>query len=116
MTNRVALERFLRARGAGSDAEDIAQELWMKLGAGGQGPVADPLAYLYRMANNLMIDHHRAASRRRDRERSWNASGGEAHEQPSIERQLLSRERLAEIDRHRRARQSDGVDTAAFPH
>ncbi|MBV9840723.1 MAG: sigma-70 family RNA polymerase sigma factor [Sphingomonadaceae bacterium] len=101
MTNRAALVRFLRARGAGDDADDIAQDLWVKLAAGGQGPIADPLAYLYRMANNLMIDRHRMASRRRDREQSWitiERGGDDVSDEPSAERRLLSRERLAEID------------------
>lgn len=102
MSNRAALIRFLRARGVGDDAEDVAQDLWVKLVAGGQGPIADPLAYLYRMANNLMIDRHRATSRRRDREDSWvegRGGRGEASDEPSAERGMLSRQRLADIDR-----------------
>src|SRR3546814_18656037 len=50
--NRPALLRFLRARGAGDESEDLLQDMWMKLEEKDLGPVADPLPYLYRMANN----------------------------------------------------------------
>src|ERR1044071_8393872 len=64
--NRHVLNRFLRARGASSDeAEDILQEVFLKLDKRPTGPIADPLAYLYRMAD-----------------------------QPSAEEQLIARERL----------------------
>ena len=102
MANRPALIRFLRARGAADDAEDIAQDLWVKLATGRQGPIADPLSYVYRMANNLMVDRHRSTRRRRDREESWTLEGGadcEVSEQPSAERRLLSRERLTDVER-----------------
>ena len=101
MANRAQLVRFLRARGAADDAEDIAQDLWVKLSAGGQGPVSDPLGYLYRMADNLMIDRHRSAGRRRRREESWSGDddANGASSQPSVERSLLSRERLGTVER-----------------
>ena len=38
--NRAALLRFLRARGAGEDAEDLLQDMWMKLEAKDLGPLA----------------------------------------------------------------------------
>ena len=64
VAHRPALVRFLRARGAGEEAEDLVQDLWLKLCAGPTGPVDDALAYLYRMADNLMIDRYRARARR----------------------------------------------------
>lgn len=76
MANRAALLRFLRARGAGDDAEDMIQDLWMKLAAKDIGPVADPLPYLYRMANNLMLDRYRSSIRRERREQDWAGTAG----------------------------------------
>ena len=64
LANRAALLRFLRARGAGTDGEDLLQDMWMKLQEKDIGPVADPLPYLYRMANNLMLDRYRSGARR----------------------------------------------------
>ena len=55
MENRAALLRFLRARGAAEHAEDLLQEMWIKASAGASGPIADPLAYLYRVARNEFV-------------------------------------------------------------
>jgi RNA polymerase sigma factor (sigma-70 family) len=73
LSNREALLRFLRARGAGTDAEDLLQELWLKVSAAPARPVAEPLGYLYRMANNLMLDQRRSEGRRKLREFEWTA-------------------------------------------
>ena len=72
LASRPALLRFLRARGATADeAEDVVQELYLKLAAQPTGAVAEPRAYLYRMADNLMLDRRRAAMRRERREERW---------------------------------------------
>lgn len=75
LNNRSSLLRFLRARGGPDLAEDLLQELWIKASAGTSEPLADPLAYLYRMANNLMVDRHRSELRRSRREQAWDESG-----------------------------------------
>lgn len=99
LTHRAALLRFLRARGAGDAAEDLLQELWLRASAGLSGPVADPLAYLYRSANNLMLDRRRGELRRERRDQDWTeATGGEivgVSDAPSGERVLIAREQLA---------------------
>ena len=58
--NREQLLRYLRAHGAGDAAEDLLQELWLKIAAGTQGPIASPRSYLFRAATNLMIDLRRS--------------------------------------------------------
>lgn len=83
MMHRAALLRFLRARGAGDDAEDLLQDMWMKLEAKDLGPVADPLPYLYRMANNLMLDRYRSSTRRERREQDWAGGAGGVMADPS---------------------------------
>jgi RNA polymerase sigma-70 factor (ECF subfamily) len=97
MENRAALLRFLRARGAGEGAEDLLQEMWVKASAGASGPIADPLAYLYRAANNLLLDRRRAELRAQKRDHEWHDLGGGAlgvSEAPSGERVLIAREQL----------------------
>lgn len=100
MANRPALLRFLRARGAGDDAEDLAQDMWMKLEAKDIGPVADPLPYLYRMANNLMLDRYRSATRRERREQDWSQDAGGVMADPSeavpVDERLILTHRLDE--------------------
>ena len=62
LANRDKLVRFLTARGAGDAAEDLVQDLWLKLSGRMDGPIANPLAYLYRAAGMLRIDRLRGAS------------------------------------------------------
>ena len=88
--------RFLRARGAADDAEDVLHELWLRARSAKAGPVADPLAYVYRMANNLMFDVRRAASRRQRRDHAWaELSLADAE---FGERLLVARDQLRAID------------------
>ncbi len=70
--HRAGILRYLRARtGDAAEAEDVLQELWLKLQSGDSGPVANGRAYLYRMAHNLMLDRLREQRRRRIRDSSW---------------------------------------------
>jgi RNA polymerase sigma-70 factor (ECF subfamily) len=93
MENRPALQRFLRARGASIEADDILQDMWLKLGKIEPGPIAEPVSYLYRMADNHLLDRHRASGRRARREESWSAVA--IVEAGSAENALIARERLA---------------------
>lgn len=102
IANRGPLLRFLRARRAGDDAEDILQELWLKVERlEAEGPIADPRAYLFRMADNLMHDRVRASVRRTNREQAWTEAGFDPagqDETPSAERTLLARQRLRRVE------------------
>jgi RNA polymerase sigma-70 factor (ECF subfamily) len=71
---RAELRRFLTARtGSEADADDLLSELWIKINAGRSGPIANPTSYLFRMANNLVLDRLREAHRRHRREQEWTA-------------------------------------------
>ncbi|QAY78240.1 RNA polymerase sigma factor [Sphingosinicella sp. BN140058] len=97
LANRPALLRFLRARGAADEAEDLLQEMWIKASAGATGPIRDPLPYLYRTANNLMLDRRRAAQRQAKRDADWvGAEPGiePADERPDAEQSALARDEL----------------------
>jgi RNA polymerase sigma factor (sigma-70 family) len=102
LENRSALLRFLRARGAGDDAEDLLQDMWMKLEAKDLGPVSDPLPYLYRMANNLMLDRYRSATRRERREQQWAEGAGGVMADPSediaVDERMILAQRLQEAE------------------
>src|SRR5262249_7594904 len=106
LNQRAALLRFLRARGAGEGAEDLLQEMWIRAGAGARGPIADPVAYLYRAANNLMLDRRRAELRGARRDRDWHELGpgdGVVADAPAGERVLIAREQLAATEAALRA-------------
>ena len=106
LANRAALLRFLAARGAGEDAEDVLQEVWLKIVRVGAGPVGAPLPYLYRVANTVMIDRYRSARQARLREAAWTeerSGGTDVSDAPSADRvvsgQQYAREVAARLDR-----------------
>lgn len=102
MIARPALTRFLVARGASTeDAADLIQELYLKLDRVPIASVSEPRAYLYRMADNLLLDRRRSSLRRLRRDDEWTGlqSGVDLDRdpQPSAEQVLISRERLAAV-------------------
>jgi len=98
LSNRDRLLGFLRAHGAGDAAEDLLQELWIKASSAPAGPIAQPLSYLYRAANNLMLDRYRSQHQAAKRDQDWTEAAttlpGQSDE-PSSERRLIAREQLA---------------------
>ena len=102
LTNRATLLRFVAARGAGDEAEDVLQELWIKVSAAPTGPIANPLSYLFRAAENLMRDRHRAHRQAILRDAAWDESHSASlpgiSDAPAGERVLIAREELGRIE------------------
>lgn len=96
LANRDRIVRFLEVRGAGDSAEDLFQDLWMRLTDRRTGPIAEPLPYIMRAANNLMLDRYRSARQRELRDTAWGEAS--AAESPSTETSLISREQLALVE------------------
>lgn len=98
LANRERLVRFLHAHGAGDAAEDLVHELWLRIRDAPAGPVGQPLPYLYRAANNLMLDRYRSQRQAVIRERAWSEATGETvpgrSDEPVGERVLIARETL----------------------
>jgi RNA polymerase sigma factor (sigma-70 family) len=99
-----SLLRLISARmGSRSDAEDLIQELWLKLATLETGPIANPKAYLHRMALNMANDVVRARVRRRDREAAWSDLMVAEHDSfavdpaPSPERTLIAKRELEQL-------------------
>tara|TARA_R100001129_G_scaffold152671_1_gene115157 strand:+ start:108 stop:626 length:519 start_codon:yes stop_codon:yes gene_type:complete len=96
LEHRDQLLRFLRARGAGEAAEDLLQELWVKVSGVRPGPIASPRAYLFSTANRLMIDHYRSTTQAAQRDRKWAEATSAADDgrspAPSAERVVLGQE------------------------
>lgn len=103
LDSRVRLLRFFAARGAGDGAEDLLQELWLKISARDSGPIAAPVAYLFRAANTLMIDRYRSQVQSAQRDRDWSdANAGAAlgvAETPSAERIVAARQFAGLVER-----------------
>ncbi len=78
MVHRAELIRFITARsGDEVEADDLMQELWLKLDKLSTGPIAHARAYLFQMANNLVLDHRRSRRRSMSRDRQWSGEGGD---------------------------------------
>lgn len=76
--HRGELARFLSARcGDAAEADDLLQDLWLKLSALNTGPIANGRAYLFRMANNMVLDARRGRMRSMARDRQWAYGDGE---------------------------------------
>lgn len=99
INERPRLLRFLLARGAGEEAEDLLQELWQRVSAAPGQPIADPVSYLFRAAENLMRDHRRSQISRQRRQFEWHEVAMSDGDQPVGERVLIARERLREVER-----------------
>jgi RNA polymerase sigma-70 factor (ECF subfamily) len=105
LARRANLVRFFAARtGSPAAAEDLAQELYLKL-AGRAEPVEaeNPLGLLYRIATNLMLDRRRGEARSAARDTAWTDAehtrlGGEGVvEAPPADEQVASRQRLRQL-------------------
>ena len=108
--HRAELLRLLCARtGDASEAEDILQDLWLKAHAQQAATLSNGKAYLYRMAQNLLIDRLRERNRRMCRDYQWvtdftlTHTGGwhrstedAAHEQEETQRLMRAIEKLPE--------------------
>ncbi|MFC1440632.1 RNA polymerase sigma-70 factor [Streptacidiphilus sp. N1-10] len=55
-----------RLLGTAMDAEDVVQDAWFKWSAADRSQVADPKAYLARIATNLAMDRLRSVQRKRE--------------------------------------------------
>lgn len=98
MAQRPALLRYLRKCGGEDEAEDLVQDLWIKLRAAGEAVPKDPLGYLFRMASNLLMDRRRTAARRRAREGRFMREVVEPDVAPTTERSVIARQHLQLIE------------------
>lgn len=107
---RGELLHFLIARlGDTNEAEDVLQDLWIRLQNAPSSPVANGKAYLYRMAQNLVVDRIREKQRRMRRERLWlEARGDAAAGSEPVDQTRNAEEAL--LEREENARLAAGVE------
>lgn len=101
---RGELLRFLAARiGDRSEAEDLVQELWLRVSTVDPGPIANGRAYLYRVAQNLVLDRVRERRRRERRDGEWadsqtiKVAGEAADARPNAADAIIEREDAAAL-------------------
>lgn len=101
---RENLVLFLAARTRDlATAEDLVQDLYLKIAAQPSEDVKAPSALLYRMAGNLLIDHVRSRQRASRREGQWRmdtrVAGGaeELAQEPAADEVVIGRERARQL-------------------
>ena len=105
LERRANLVRFFAARsGSLAVAEDLAQELYLKLATRDLEVVAEnPVALIYRIATNVMLDRARGEARSGAREAAWrqvaHASVGDEDvaDQTPADEVVGSRQRLRQL-------------------
>jgi RNA polymerase sigma-70 factor (ECF subfamily) len=98
LEQRPMLLRLLAARlGSRADAEDALQDMWLRLDQLADRSIAQPVAFLYRVANNLATDRCIARARRAARDAAWLDGQPVADDLPDAERALLARGELRAI-------------------
>lgn len=110
-TNAIALTRLLLAErpsilrlaqrivGTPPAAEDVTQSLWFRVQrVEDDPPILNKRAYLYRLTTNLATDHARATRRHEALFSPGDVPATASSDQPSVERHMLDRERLARLE------------------
>jgi RNA polymerase sigma factor (sigma-70 family) len=100
---RSELLRFMLVRGCNpAEVEDLLQDLYVKLTSIHTGPVSNPRAYLYQMANNLLHDHRRGRRRQQERDDHWtrNRTGPDLEKDagPTPEESAIARDELERVN------------------
>lgn len=101
---RDELRRFFLARtGSPAEADDLLQDLYLKVADAAPPDLRSPGAYLYRLAANVMLDRMRQQRRSAARDGAWREvnttiSASEAvNEEPDAEAALAARQRLERV-------------------
>ena len=105
LRRRDNIVRFLAARaGSMAAAEDLAQELYLRLAARDRdAAVGNPTALLYRMAVNLMLDRARGEARSAARDGAWrqlsrsDLGGIDISDEPPADEAAASAQRLRQL-------------------
>ncbi len=97
---RPALIRRAAAMGVAGDAEDVVQDVWLRMRTTG-GPIANPHAYLLRMVYTAVLDRRRGARRAAARDAAWSSPANlpdDAVHPADAERRLIAVQTLKAVE------------------
>ncbi len=102
LERREELIRYFRARLRSPEAaQDIVQDIYLKIARRPAEEITNPAAYLYRLGSNLMLDHIKRERRVQRRASAWREATVDtesgiqfADEDPAADRTVAARERL----------------------
>lgn len=105
LEQRDALRRLFTARGGPQFADDLLQDLFLKVQSHDEAEaISNPDAFLYRLAMNLMIDKARQRRRSGERETAWrgihHATVGkeDVADVPDSEQAVIARNRVHRLN------------------
>lgn len=99
LAQRPVLLRMLTARlQSADDAEDVLQDLWLKIDQMAARPITAPVPLLFRAAANLATDRRIAGSRRSARDAAWAEHQPAAEDIPGVERHLIGQQDWAALE------------------
>jgi RNA polymerase sigma-70 factor (ECF subfamily) len=99
LEQRPMLMRLMTTRlGSAADAEDVLQDLWLKLETLPEQALDNPTAYLFRVVANLAADRRLSMARAVARDGLWLSAQPGSEEFPDAEQVLLARERLSQVE------------------
>ncbi len=84
-------------------AEDIVQDIYVRLATAELGSVENPAAFLYRLGTNLMLDRVKQRRRAQVRDDAWQsnrstrAGGEDVADEPPADEVIAERQRLARL-------------------
>lgn len=104
LERREDLVRYFRIRLRSEEAaQDLVQDIYLKIAARPVEPVDNPAAYLYRLGTNLMLDRIKVQRRAVKRDHEWRGvnidqvQGQDASAEVPADEALAARQRLAQI-------------------
>lgn len=99
LEQRPMLLRLVAARlGNRDDAEDVLQDMFFRIDSLASQPIAQPAAFLYRVAANLATDRRIAEGRRGARDAAWLDGQSATDELPDAERAAIARSELRAVE------------------
>ncbi len=104
LDKRAALLRYFTLRlNSEAEAEDVVQDIYVRLATVEIGPIENPVSYLYRLGTNLMLDRVRKSRRTEARDDAWQesrhvrAGGEDIANEPPADAVVAGRQRLAKM-------------------
>lgn len=97
------LRFFTRRLRSAEAADDLVQEIYLKVAAGAGGEAVQPAAFLYRLGSNLMLDRIRQERRSAARDDAWRMTetttrgGQDVAREPAADQAVAARQRLEQL-------------------
>lgn len=71
LARRAALQHYFARRVGEAEAEDLVQEIYIRIAGLPDDEIHSPGGYLYRLGNNIMLDRLRQSQARAARDHAW---------------------------------------------